>query len=138
MNEQTQNEHALDDQFPEGAQPLHDEPAPEGTEQTSSEEASAAQPPGKSKLNVGQFVAGFLGWFLVSLLIYAQKMDEESLMICGGLLFPVNVVILIILLRKLPHIGWGMLSALGANLVISLILGLVNNALCFIPFYKNP
>jgi hypothetical protein len=83
------------------------------------------------------FLIGFLGWFLVNALIYLQKFDQESLTICGGLLFPVNLVLLVILLRKRPLVGWGMLSALGVNLVISLVFGVWNNALCFLPFFAR-
>lgn len=83
------------------------------------------------------FSSGFFGWFLVTVLIYGQKFSPEALMMCGGLLFLVNAVVLVLLLSKLRPVGWGMLSALGVNFVISLMLGLANNAVCFIPFYKQ-
>jgi len=47
------------------------------------------------------------------------------------------VVVLILFLRYLRQVGWGMLSALAANMVVSLILGLAQNAFCFIPFYSS-
>lgn len=83
------------------------------------------------------FASGFFGWYLVMALIYGQRFDQESLMICGGLLFPVNLVILVLLLKQQRYAGWGILSALGVNFVISLLLGLWNNALCFLPFFKR-
>jgi len=69
--------------------------------------------------------------------VYVQIHDAETLAICGGVLFPVNVVVLILFLRYLRQVGWGMLSALAANMVVSLILGLAQNAFCFIPFYSS-
>lgn len=124
MNEQTQNNHPLEEQ-PEGTAPL-----PPG------ERASDVSPTRRFKLT-WEFVAGFLGWYLVSGLIYAAGRGQETLIICSGLLFPVNVVFLILFLRKQPQLGWGMLSALGVNLVISLILGLSTSAFCFIPFFSG-
>lgn len=137
MNEHTNNEIHPEEQPEESTQLVADEGQQLESERFSSEETPTALAPEKFKLNLGQFAAGFLGWFLVTLLFYAQKMDTESLMICGGLLFLVNVVVLLILLIRLRSVGLGMLAALGVNLVISLLLGLTQNAFCFIPFYKR-
>jgi len=94
----------------------------------------ASPPPRKFKLS-WNFVAGFLAWYLVTTLIYLSVSGQEILIICSGLLFPVNVVALVVFLKKTPDVGWGMLSALGLNLLISLVRGLSTNAFCFIPFY---
>lgn len=122
MNEQTQNEQPFEDQ-------------PEGTLPPTPDVRPPESPPSRKFKLTGEFVAGFLGWFLLTTLFYGQVRGQETLMICGGLLFPVNLVVLIVLLRKQPQMGWGMLSASAVNLVISLILGLVQNAFCFIPFF---
>lgn len=138
MTEQTDNNQHVENQPPEGGQPTNGEHIPVEEGQIPENQTPVAQPPKKFKLNIWQFAAGFLGWFLVTLLVYGQKMDGESLMLCGGVMFLVNVVVLIFLFVRSRSIGMGMLAALGVNLVISLILGLVNNAMCFIPFYKRP
>jgi len=82
------------------------------------------------------FVVGFIGWFLIMALFYGQVADSEAMMICAGLFFPVHVIAVILLIKLVPSVGWGMLSAIGVNLVISMILSLFTNALCFIPFFK--
>lgn len=138
MTEQPDSSQQLENRPPEEVQPGGGEGSLPEEGQISSEQPTKARPPKKFNFNIWQSVAGFLGWFLVTLPIYGQKMDQESLMICGGVLFLANIGALILLLIKLRSVGLGMLAALGVNLVISLILGLFNNALCFIPFYKNP
>jgi len=110
MNEQTQNDHPLEDQ-------------------------PSATPPSRKFKFTWEFFAGFLGWFVAATLFYRQVRGEETLVICGGLLFPVNLVLLILLLKYRTQIGWGMLAALAVNMVDSLVLGLVQNAFCFIPFF---
>jgi hypothetical protein len=124
MNEQTQNNHPLEDQ-------------PEGKVSSTPGDRLPEAPPARKFKLTWEFVAGFLGWYLVTGLIYAAGQGQETLIICGGLLFPVNVVLLILFLRRQPQLGWGMLSALGVNLVISLILGLSTSAFCFIPFFSG-
>ena len=100
--------------------------------------AAPVKAPASKITLVVQFAAGFLGWFLAAALFYGQVMDQEALMICGGALFPVNLLLLFLLLKFIRFAGWGMLAALGVNLIVSLIQGLTNNAFCFIPFFANP
>lgn len=120
MNGQTQNNHPLEER-------------PEGTlVATPREQPSEAAPTRKFKLT-WQFVAGFLGWYLVTALVYWLGKAESACLF--PVLFPVNLVMIIVLLKRQPRAGWGLLSALGLNLVISLILNLVINAICFIPFF---
>lgn len=122
MNEQTQNNHPLEDQ-PEGMVP----PTPV--------DGSSETPPVRKFKLTWDFFVGFLGWFLVTALFYGQVRDQEALTICGGLLFPVNLLVFILLLRWQRQMAWGMLAALAVNMVVSLVLGLVQNAFCFIPFF---
>lgn len=113
-------------------------------QQTSELQPASAEPTRNVNL-IKQFTAGFLGWYLVMALIYGLlfrnlgtgSMDYD-LMGLGGLFLPIQFIALIILfaMRKVRYIGWGMLSAIGLNLVISLVLGLFGNVLCFIPFFK--
>jgi len=90
-----------------------------------------------------RFAVGFLGWYLVVWLIYWSllngKTDPQgySAMILSMLVFPAQIIALFILfvVKDFRKIGWGMLSAIAVNLLISMILGLGLNAVCFIPFF---
>lgn len=122
MNDQTQNNHSGGDQT-------------EGTVPPASGDQPPETPPSRKFKLTWEFFVGFLGWYLVTALFYGQVMDQEALTICGGLLFPVNLILLILLLKYRTQLGWGMLAALAVNMVVSLVLGLVQNAFCFIPFF---
>lgn len=111
--------------------------------QPDDQQIETAQPPGKFKLT-WQFAAGFLGWYFVMALFYGllfrdtgTSTSNEGLIICSGLIFPLQVILLIFSIKDRYDFGWGMLSAIGVNFVISLVLGLFTNALCFVPFF-NP
>lgn len=90
-----------------------------------------------------QFGVGFLGWFLVMWLVSlaffknSSPTDEYSFLGWGMLVFPIQILVVIILIgiKKFRHFGWGMVSALGINLVISLLTGVVFNGVCFVPFF---
>jgi hypothetical protein len=130
MNDLAQNDQPSGEQSPEIA------PQPPGDQQPPS-----AEPPRKFKLT-WPFAAGFLGWYLLMALFYGimlRDTDSESLLICGGGAFFLQVIVLIIFLlsKDLRDMGWGMLSALGVNLLISLVLGSFANAICFIPFFAD-
>jgi len=123
MNEQTQNDQ------PEGIVP-----------QTPGDRPPDSSSARKFKLT-WKFAVGFLGWYLVIGLIYVAliSLDRQGYgNMKGGvfLVFPAQLIALVILfvVKQLRNIGWGMLSAIAVNLVISLILGFVGNAICFIPF----
>ena len=129
MDEPTQEDEPSGDQHPET--PL---------------ELPGDQPPargGRKFRLTWQFVAGFFGWYLVMALINGPQVlpnpgaqvYSESLFVCNALLFPVQVLLLIIWIKARYQVGWGMLAAIGVNLVISLALGLGYNAACFIPFF---
>lgn len=124
MNEQTQSEDK-----PEGT-------VPESPEQQSSEPESI------SIFGLTwKFVLGFLGWYLVVGLIYGLVMIDDpqgyGALIISLLVFPAQIIALFILflVKRFRKIGWGVLSAIAVNLLISLIIGLNFNALCFIPFF---
>jgi hypothetical protein len=122
MNKQNQNNHPGEDQ-------------PEGTAPPTPGDQPSATPPVRKFKFTWEFFVGFLGWYLATAIFYGQVRDQEALMICGGLLFPVNVLVLILLFKWQRQMGWGMLAALAVNMVVSLVLGLIQNAFCFIPFF---
>jgi len=137
QEKQESEEKPLESQPLEAAQPASTDQLPPETQPAP--EATPPAPKPESKITrLVKFAAGFLGWFLVTLLIYGAMSGEETMMICGGLLFPANLVLLGLLLKFQRFAGWGMLAALGVNLIISLIRGLTTNAFCFIPFFTNP
>ena len=107
-------------------------------EERSAPLGSSSGPPaprGKFRIS-GTYIAGFLGWFLVSWLFYSQvSRDGETLLICGGAMFPVNLIILALLIKFQRLAGLGMLTALAVNMLVSMILQLWTNAFCFLPFY---
>jgi len=88
-----------------------------------------------------QFVAGFLGWFLVNGLVWLRLLAgrEFSLNYWGSsaLIFLLNLAILVFLawMKSTRQIAWGIAAALGVNLIVSLVLGLTLNAFCLVPFF---
>ena len=88
---------------------------------------------------------GFIGWWLVNGLVWfvfnldAVKYGGELVTI-GLLLFSLvyaiaQLITLIVLAFRRGWIALGALSAMGLNLVISLMLGLLINSVCFAPFF---
>ena len=135
MSNQTQNNQPLNN-HPQAIQP----PAPGGG-------SSAPESASLFKLT-WRFAIGFLGWYLVMAFVFwallgytfdtGQKGLYEGIVILNGIcIFPAQILTLVILflVRSLREIGWGMLTAIGVNLLISLVLGLVSNSICFIPFF---
>jgi hypothetical protein len=80
------------------------------------------------------FAAGFLGWYLVNALIWFV-LNGDLGAVCG--IWLVNGFALLILALNHPTrpVALGILAALALNFVISLMAGLTDNALCFIPFF---
>lgn len=95
-----------------------------------------------------KFAIGFLGWYLVMAFVFwvvlgytfdAQKMNfyDAPILLNGMCIFPAQIATLIILflVKSLREVGFGMFSAIGVNLAISIIMGMFSNPLCFIPFF---
>jgi len=89
-----------------------------------------------------QVLYGFFGWYLVNGLIwmafggpYRWEFASPNLYI-----FPANLLTLILLavVKRTRKIAMGILLAIALNLVISLLLGLVFNGVCFVPFFFMP
>jgi hypothetical protein len=86
------------------------------------------------------FIAGFLGWFVVNGLAWfllAEGNFSGSYAIPNIIILPANVIVLLILTikRSTRPIGQGILVALAVNLLIALIIGVMGNGLCFVPFF---
>jgi hypothetical protein len=95
-----------------------------------------------------KFAIGFLGWYLVMAFVFwvalgytfdAQKMNyyDAPIILNGMCIFPTQILTLIVLflVKSLREVGFGMFSAIGVNLVISIFMGMFSNPLCFIPFF---
>lgn len=91
------------------------------------------------------FAIGFIGWYLVNGLLFLllgaklgfSDLTNEALLFVNLIIFPANLIITIILtvMRSTRIIGFGILSALGLNLLISLIMGIFLKGVCFVPFF---
>ena len=129
MNSQIQNDPPTEEQ-PEGTLP----PTPD---------QQPSNLPSTSRFRLSwKFAVGFLGWYLVIWLIYRLQIpgpDPQGYgtMILSLIVFPAQIIGLFFLfvIKDVRKIGWGMLSAIAVNLLISLMLGLGLNAVCFIPFF---
>ena len=124
MNQQFKNNKS-EDQPPDEMQPLPNE-----------------QPSRKFKLT-WQFAAGFLGWFVVNGLVWSMLLAGREFSFAGeavmnALIFPLNLLLLFLLARAKDtrQIAWGIVAALGVNLIVSMVLGLTLNAFCLVPFFN--
>lgn len=93
-----------------------------------------------------QFLAGFLGWYLVNGLYWVLLLGRQTIWQYAGdnflILAPtfcLNLLALILLsaIKPTRKIGLGILTALAVNLVIASVLGVAENAWCFYPFFAN-
>jgi len=87
----------------------------------------------------GYQIAGFLGWYVINILIWllaGTKPGDAPEAFLNLLLFPANVVTLIVLaiIKSTRRIAFGVVVALAFNLLVSLVMGVSYNAWCFIPF----
>ncbi len=127
----------------------NDQPSGDQTPEIAPQQPNDQQPAqaesGRKFRPIWKFAAGFLGWYLVMVLLYglmfrgtSSSTNDEGLIICTGSIFllQVGVFIFVLLIKELRDIAWGMLSAIGVNFVVSLALGLSTNAVCFVPFFK--
>jgi len=79
-----------------------------------------------------QFTMGFVGWFVINGILWFLASGNITL---GLVLFPANLVVLILVARRRQSAALGMLSAIAVNLVIALIIGIAIAGWCFIPFF---
>jgi hypothetical protein len=81
---------------------------------------------------------GFVGWSAINSLIWMILRSGDCSYGCIGfnlLLFPINLVILIVLAFARRWLAMGMLIAIAINFAIALAMGALLNALCAIPFF---
>jgi hypothetical protein len=86
------------------------------------------------------FAAGFLGWFVINWLVWREiGVNEGENFLFGILTLPVNLIVMVVLaaVRRTRWIGLGILTAIVLNLVITLVMGLVTQAVCLIPFFTK-
>lgn len=120
--------------------------------QTRKNQSLNEQPPGPEVTNLlkltWKFAVGFLGWYLAMAFVFwvalgynleARKLNfyDAPILLNGMCIFPAQIATLIVLLlvKSLREVGFGMFSAIGVNLVISVFMGMFSNPLCFIPFF---
>jgi hypothetical protein len=90
------------------------------------------------------FAIGFGGWYLLNglawLLIGYDRYGwlGSDYGIPNLFLFPLNVILLIVFLIFRRWIGLGTLGALAINLLIALVMSIVVNGVCAVPFWVSP
>jgi len=87
---------------------------------------------------------GLAGWYLVNGLIWfwvspSPVNGSGYSALFSFIMIPANILVLLVcaLIPRLRNVALGILIALALNLFISLLLGMVANALCFIPFFHK-
>jgi len=93
----------------------------------------------KQEQNI-HFLIGFAGWYLLNglawlLIGYDDGWQGTGYGIGNLLLFPLNVILLIVFLILRRWIGLGILGALVVNLFIALVMSIVINGACAVPFW---
>jgi len=89
------------------------------------------------------FAIGFGGWYLLNGLAwlvigYDTRWIRDYYGMQNLLCFPLNLLLLIVFLMRRRWIGHGILGALALNLFIALVMSVVVNGLCAVPFWVPP
>lgn len=89
------------------------------------------------------FAIGFGGWYLLNGLAwlaigYDYGWLEGDYGVANLFLFPLNMILLIILVILRRWIGLGILGALALNLLIAMVMNIVVNGTCAVPFWVSP
>ena len=122
-------------------QPESDKPA-EGTSNKPKKQLTRNE-------KIRDFLFGFVGWWIISGLVWLgvtkgnfsipSRIWSELLalfeLVFLLLFFLTQLIALIILAFRRGWIALGMLSAIAMNIVITLLIGLTQNAFCFAPFF---
>jgi hypothetical protein len=83
-----------------------------------------------------EFIIGFVSWYIVNGLIYFFLSDNPySIMFCGLGIIPLNLLAMIILGIKRRFVGLGLLVAFAVNLLITTLMGVFSQGVCFAPFF---
>lgn len=80
-----------------------------------------------------KFLGGFVGWFLVSTLVFAIAQAGSDFL--WLLYLPINVLVLVILAfsKRTQWISLGIMSAMAANFFIAMAVRPLYEAICFVP-----
>ena len=84
-----------------------------------------------------QQLIGFVGWFVLSAIIWIPLSKSVDGILLNLFVFPLTIIALIVLglIKRTRNLALGILLALAVNFVLSLVLGLFYNGICFFPFY---
>lgn len=85
------------------------------------------------------FISGFIGWFLVNGLLWSLIGSGGGAFIVNLFILPINIGVLIILaaIHKTRWIVWGILAAWAVNFIFAIILGVIWNGACLVPFFSQ-
>jgi hypothetical protein len=90
------------------------------------------------------FLIGFLGWYAVNVPIWlfltnlyqsSNTSASSAPLSLSCLLFPVNVLVLVICAFTMRWVALGILTSYAANFLLAMMLGLMFQAACWIPFF---
>src|SRR5574341_783869 len=102
----------------------------------------SAKPPITTRQKYVDLIIGFVGWYVVNTSVWfwllegSRLSDGTGLAIAANLfILPPNMIALIILAFVRRWVALGVLAALGFNFLISIVVGLFVNAMCFVPFF---
>ena len=89
------------------------------------------------------FLVGFAGWFVVNGLVFfainSMEPPRNCTFDCGlgpvflatFVVYPVNIIALIVLLFKRRWVAWGMLTAFAVNAAILIVSGMFFAVICY-------
>lgn len=87
------------------------------------------------------FALGFLGWFVVNFGIWKLILwlNPGPGIFINFAILPANLLLMIVLAlaRQTRMIAFGIVAAMAANLVISLLIGQMLAGFCFLPFFLD-
>ncbi|MGC1376132.1 MAG: hypothetical protein WA821_07920 [Anaerolineales bacterium] len=97
--------------------------------------------PEKAPLTTPQIIeigVGFVAWYVINGLIWWGGTSNYRFFLAIFTL-PGNLIALLIcaIVPRLRKVALGILIAIALNLVITLVLGMLTNALCFVPFFNK-
>jgi hypothetical protein len=83
-----------------------------------------------------EILIGLAGWYLVNGLFWLGARGNDTLI---GYTCPGNFIVLLICVinPRFRMVATGILIALALNFVASLLLGMMTNAFCFVPFFNK-
>jgi hypothetical protein len=86
-------------------------------------------------------VIGFVGWYVLNILMWmlfgaipGDELGQTGILII--LVFPIHILVLFVLIaiKSTRKFAYGAVVAIAVNFIISLVMGMITNAVCFVPF----